>query len=90
VAKDGLAYDLGYEPYCRRDPVTGQEKCYLRVRHNQVRSPALREFDACVSDTLRGRQYRGAGAAADEAAVRQALREAARACSDRGRVPIAR
>jgi len=90
VAKEGVPYDLGYEPYCRRDPVSGATKCFLRVRHNQIRSPRLEAFDRCVSDQLQGRHYRGQGAAVDEAAVRHALREAAQACSARGRVPIAR
>lgn len=86
MAKEGLPYDGGYEPYCRRDPVSGQDRCFLRVRHNQIRSPRLEAFDACVSGRLRGRHYRGAGAAADEAAVRTALREAVAACAQHGRL----
>jgi hypothetical protein len=90
MAKEGLLWDLGYEPYCRRDPVSGATKCYVRVRHNQVRSPTLKAFDACVAQQLQGRRYRGQGAEADEAAVRAALREAARACSSHATVPAGR
>lgn len=44
-------------------------------------APPLDAYRACVGDTLRGRQFRSGDAAADEAAVHQALADAARACA---------
>ena len=76
MAKDNEAYLVSEEPYVRRDPVTGQEKLFFRKRHNTIRSPRLQEYDRCMAGQLRGRRYRGHGSAADEAAARQALRQA--------------
>lgn len=81
MAKDNEAAMINEEPYLRRDPVTGQEKLFFRKRHDTIRSPRLQAFDRCMSGRLRGRRYDGHGAAADEAAVRQAMREAAQYCS---------
>lgn len=79
MAKEGIPIDL--EPYMRRDPVTGQEKIFFRKRHDIVRSPKLLKYDACMSERLRGKRYRGHGAQADTEAVREALREAAHYCA---------
>lgn len=81
MAKENEAAMINEEPYMRRDPVTGQEKLFFRKRHDMIRSPRLQQYDRCMADRLRGHRYRGQGSAADEAAVRQAMREAAQYCS---------
>ena len=86
MAKAGDAGLLDLEPYYRTDPVTGQRKLFFRVRHDIVRSPRLQRYDACMAEQLRGHRYRGHGAAADEAAVRQAMREAAKYCAAHDKV----
>lgn len=81
MAKEGFAMAAPLEPYCRHDPVSGQLKCFYRVRHDRIRSPRLRDYDACMHQALEGREYRGHGAREDTRRVRQALREAAKACA---------
>lgn len=80
MAKDNDAAMIAEEPYWRRDPVTGQEKLFFRKRHDTIRSPRLQAYDRCMADQLRGHRYRGHGAAMDETAVREALRQSARYC----------
>lgn len=86
MAKTNEAAYLDEEPYVRRDPVTGQEALYFRKRHNTIRSPRLQAYDQCMADQLRGHRYRGQGSADDEAAVRDALRQAAHYCHTHGTV----
>lgn len=86
MAKFNEAAFIDEEPYLRRDPVTGQEKLFFRKRHDTIHSPRLQAYDRCMADQLRGHRYRGHGAAADEAAVREALRQAAQYCHAHGTV----
>jgi hypothetical protein len=71
------------EPYVRHDPLSGQTRTYFRVSHNTIRSARLQAYLRCVSGALKGRHYRGQGAAVDEANVRRALAEASRTCAHR-------
>lgn len=80
MAKDNEAYLVNEEPYLRRDPVTGQQTLHFRKRHDTIHSPRLQVYDRCIADQLRGKRYHGQDSAADEAAVRQAMREAAQYC----------
>lgn len=77
----GLLAAEGFQPYMRRDPVTGRRRVYWRRRHDVTRSPTLRAFHACVAERLRGRQYRTGDARRASLMVRQALSEASKACS---------
>jgi len=81
VAHEPIDLAASLEPYCRRDPVTGAQKCFVRRRHDVIHSPRLKAYHACIAEALAGRHYRGGGAAADTAAVRAALREAAHVCA---------
>jgi len=83
MAKADGAFAGDWEPVCRRDPVSGRETCYLRIRHNRVHAARLQAFDACLRDALTGRQYHAGSRAADAAAVRAAFAEAVRACQAR-------
>lgn len=69
------------EVYCRHDPVTHRLKCYLRARHNRIRSPRLEALLACVQGQETGRRYRGHGAVEDTLMVRQGFAKASRTCS---------
>jgi len=69
-----------WEPVQRRSPRGGVET-YWRPRHDVIHSTRLRQFDACVRDTLGGQHYRTGGAAEDAAAVHAALTRASRRCS---------
>jgi len=80
MAKDNEATMINEEPYMRRDPITGQEKLFFRKRRDTIRSPRLQAYDRCMADQLRGHRYHGQGSAADETAVREALRQAAQYC----------
>lgn len=81
MAKENEGYLINEEPYLRRDPITGQEKLFFRKRHDTIHSPRLQAYDRCMAGQLRGKRYRGQGSAADEAAVREALRQAAQYCA---------
>ena len=65
------------------EAATGDRELVLRPAHDVTHSLHLAAFRECVGDALRGRRYRMGDAAEDEAAVRQALAQASRACSAR-------
>jgi hypothetical protein len=70
-------------PVAELEPYHREGRWYFRRRHNTVRSPRLRAFDACVGALTRGRHHRGLGPLGDELDVWEALREASRECSRR-------
>ena len=72
-----------WEPYMRRDPVTGRVHMAYRIRHGRLRSERLEHFRQCVGEELRGRTFRGRGASQDQRAVRDALTAAAHRCAAR-------
>lgn len=88
MAKENEAYLINEEPCLRRDPITGQEKLFFRKRHNTIHSPRLQAYDRCMADQLRGHRYRGQGSVVDEAAVREALRQAAQYCSQHATLTV--
>lgn len=83
MAKEGFPLMQDEEFYEYHNPVTGQEKIFLRKRHDVIRSPRLEAFDACMHDALAGRRYQDGNARADEIAVHEAFTAAVERCKHR-------
>ena len=75
MAMDGINPDEIWEPYVYNG------KVHFRVRHDDERSARAVAYRNCVGNALRGTRFRGGTAAEDEAAVRNAFRQAAKSCS---------
>ena len=78
--REPISLSSMFEPYCRHDPVTHKIHCYLRRRHDIIRSPRLEAFDRCMHSELEGHHYRGHGAREDSILVREAFSHAAHDC----------
>jgi hypothetical protein len=82
MAKAGIS--LEFEPYSRRDPVSGATKTFIRNKHARQSSRRLKALQACVRDGMMGFTARSGDHAANARAVRERLAATARACSGRG------
>lgn len=74
-------FRLDFEPYTRRDPVSGVSQTLIRNKHSHQSSPRLLAFQKCVRRNLEGHTARGGDARANSVAIRSGLAGAARACS---------
>lgn len=85
MAKDSMPLP-DEEFYTYHNPITGQEKVFLRNRHNVIRSPRLEAYDECMREAMEGRRFRTGDAAADERAVHEAFEAAVARCKAKDRV----
>jgi hypothetical protein len=75
-------FSLDFTPFQRTDPVTGETQDLLRKGSARQTSPRLREFQRCVGEQLRGRDFTVPGdPEASSRAVREAFSDAARQCA---------
>ena len=84
MSKDGI--DLNEELYEYRNPVTHQVTLHFRKRHNHIRSPRLKAYDACIAEAMTGVRARGGTPAEDMEAIRQDLRASARRCAQHDKI----
>lgn len=71
---------LGFTPFSRRDPVSGQTESLIRKDSARQSSPKLKAFQRCIREQMQGRTFSGATHRDRASAVRKALSEAAKTC----------
>lgn len=82
MAKEGIPLP-DEEYYTYHNPVTGEEKLFLRKRHDVIRSPRLEAYDECIREAMEGRRFRTGDTEADEQAVHEAFQAAVVRCKAR-------
>lgn len=81
MAKAGFA--MAFEPFSRRDPVSGEVKTFIRDKHSRQSSMRLKNFQRCVRQQMEGKSFRGGDPASNARSIRSAFTQAAKACAGR-------
>jgi hypothetical protein len=74
-------FTLQVKPFLRKDPVTGEEKMFLRNAHSNQTSPRLQARKRCMRQGLQGTTVRGGDARTNALGMRQKFAQVSKACA---------